>query len=1112
MSAITKICHLADIHLRRVPTRNEEYIEVFNGLINSLKDTKPDRIIIVGDLVNDYLNLDSEQLVIAHDFLNSLADIAPVRITRGNHDCLKTNLNRKDSVHAIVETLKNPNVVYYNSSGFFEDENVIWVVWNHGEKNNNPWLTREGKKILKTLNKETEKTYIDLFHDPISGGLSDTGFELKSKRYYKVGDFKGHYLMAGDIHKKQYLNKEKTKAYCGSLIAQKFSEGDDSFHGYLLWDIDKKNVDEVPIYNKRSFKNIILSQYTDFDDLDIEIENPTEEMLVRFLWKTLPSLRNKENERKLSTYIKSKYSNIKISNKNEFLEEDEHDTIEADALENITTKDVQHEILKNYLEKIGTESKTIEEILNLDDEVVKMIDEPETINTEWDVIKFGGTNFMSYEKFDVDWRDMDGIFQIVGNNASGKTTIIFKFFPYMFYGKTPETETRPKFGDVRYVNNKNGADFCEGYVVLEINDEIFGIKKRTDVVRNRAGEITSSPTKMSYYLLNSPDDEMGEENNLEKFDEERRQKTEKKLLSVIGSYDDFMRTILTTSDSLNKILSNDMAVFIDSLLYESGLDVFDKKLEAVKSYEKKVNELGRITCNVESNEEKIKNHKESIKIINNTIAVLKDEKLPEVETSIKKGNKYVEDLIKKLHKIDDEIYKLNVEDAKKDITQHEKEKKSLEDQKMGWEKSIVLLKETYDSEKLEELEKTKSEHKTTEFEHKLKIRECEQNKSLLSNSIEVIRGEIKRLKESGKDLKDEILDLKESKTCSQCGQELTDEHKSHMLEKIKGLEEKMFKISKEIKEKENRLIPDIEEKIKKEEKTAAEFTKKIADLNIKMDGVLAEIGEITNDKNDVEKRKEIQSTLNSIPAEIKNHELEIKILEEKVKRHENSLIQIKENQDTEKIITTAKEKLKSQEESKTAVLEEISDQKALIVEKEREIKNIEETIEKFKEQERRDSLIATYKKCVHRNGIPKQLLTAHVIPKTNRVLEDVLVDSQFKVWLDAEDLRPKLAYNNTPEAVIDCISASGKERTFSSIVLKYALNQNNIKSRPKFFLLDEIMGKLDEKSVEEFVEILHTIRAHMKRIVIVEHVHQINPDYVINVFITDGGISEASIT
>jgi hypothetical protein len=148
-----------------------------------------------------------------------------------------------------------------------------------------------------------------------------------------------------------------------------------------------------------------------------------------------------------------------------------------------------------------------------------------------------------------------------------------------------------------------------------------------------------------------------------------------------------------------------------------------------------------------------------------------------------------------------------------------------------------------------------------------------------------------------------------------------------------------------------------------------------------------------------------------------------------------------------------------------------------------------------------------YKKCVHRDGIPRQMLANYILPKINITLEKILSVAPFKVWLDPDDLRPKLAYNNRPTAIVDCISSSGKERTFSSIVLKFALNQINVKAKPSIFLLDEIMGKLLNASVEEFIEILQLIKNSMKKVLVIEPKEEINPDFLINVQVDDEGIS-----
>ena len=1106
---IEKIAHLADIHIRKVPTRNDEYEKVFKTLIDSLTKEKPDRIVIVGDLVHDYLDLQGEQLILASDLLNELSKIAPVRVTRGNHDCRKKNLRRVDSVRAIVKTLHNPDVIYYGATGFYDDENIMWVVWHHGDQKNNPWKSKDGKKI--DVNGSPDFTFVDLFHDPVTGCKSTTGFEMKSKSYYKISDFKGQISMFGDIHRMQFLDKAQTKAYCGSLIAQDVTEGDDNFHGYMMWDVKNRVAELIPIANEYSFKNIKITPYTDFDDLDFEIDAPTEFMKVRFVWGTLPNTRNKQNERKLSEYLKGKYQGIIISHKNEFIESEKIEVNENVTLNNITNSAVQHEIFREYLEKIGTDKQLIEDLIALDEEIVGDITLDDISNIEWNIIKFGGTNFMSYHKLDIDWRDMDGLFQITGINTAGKTTIM-KLISYILFGKTLETETRMKYGDQRFVNNRNGSSFCEGYLVLEANGEYYGIKKKTEINKNKSGEITGAPTTLSYFILSNPDEEMTDANALEKLDEDKRIKTQQKLDTIVGSYDNFMRIVMTTSDTLNRILSNDMAVFIDSLLYDSGLDIFDKKLEGLKVYQKKANEKARVSCNIDVTNVTNAAYIQEIVMLEGDVAGLEDKTIPEIQQHIQGGKTYIEVLTKKLFKIDPEIYGLKVDDVKTTIGTHNKAIVEIKARETVLRASIGPLKTTYDADRLKVLIDKRDAHKTDEYNKKLDIKSLEQDIRDEEHLIEIINGEIFRLKQDGAKLKKEAVELKQSKTCPTCKQPLSAEHQVHIDELIKGKETEMFTIANQITVKETVNKKAHQDIIDSKKLEIGKIQKTIQEASLAMEGVLKEIGTLTNDKNDVEKRKELQTELDQIPTKIQNEELKITLLQQKIDNYDNSLKQIEENQKIEKGIVAAKQKLVLLETEEQEKKEDVFIKKSLIADRQARIKANNDLITTFTEQEYRDSVMNLYKKCVHRDGIPRQILVNYIIPKINVTLENILSVAPFKVWLDIDDLRPKLVYNNRPGAVIDCISASGKERTFSSVVLKFALNQINVKAKPTMFLLDEVMGKLDlEGSVEEFIDILQLIKANMKRVLVVEHVHEINPDYLINVQIDEDGISSLVI-
>ena len=1112
---IRKIAHLADIHIYKVTTRHEEYKKVFENLYKSLEENNPDRIVIVGDLFQDYTELGTEQITIASAFLRNLSKIAPVIITRGNHDINLKNRNRKDAIKAIIETMDHKGVKYYDKTGFYDDENILWAVWNHGEEKNNPYKLKDWKKwqkIIITDNEEDKPTIIDLFHDPINGAKTTSNFTMKKSGYYKTKDFKGDYSFFGDIHKKQYFEHE-TKAYCGSLIAQDFSEGDDLFHGYLLWNISKDDkIEEISISNETTYKNIIISQFTDFDDLDIEIENPTNRMNIRFIWQTLPYVRNIDNERKLKRYFKTKYSRseLKFYNKNEFLEEDRQDDVEELEIEKIYETETQQGFFKEYLEKIGVEDQLIKDVLILDDKISLQLETPEIFNVEWDVVKFSSKNLLSYETLDIDWRDKNGLIQIMGDNTAGKTTIL-NGISYVLYGKTLETKIRKKYGDARFLNNKLNVDSCEGNVVIEANNVFYGIKRITQTKKDKHGALKGASTQVFYYLLKSPDEEMNDDTSINILTDNEKNATQNKINEIIGTYENFIRLILTTSDTLNKILSDDMSVFIDSILYDSGLDLFDRKLNLLKDYIKEEEKKQRVFCDVEKETEKIKQIKDKIKETETQINNKKNNEFNEVSERIKNGRKYIEVLTRQLFNIDEELKNLNREETKNKIETHKNETLQLENKEKILNKKISELIETYDEKKLEELEKEKEEIHQKESEFKLKIKDVEREIDEEKHQIEINNGKVFQVKKEGKEKKDKINELKESKTCPTCGQPLTEKHLKHIQINIKEIINEAQSLAKEIEVlKENNIIH--EDKINELKEKIKEFEKEKEELSgEKLTNILTEINKIKEDKKIVEERQGYTNELKLIPLQKENIELNIKNLEQKILDYDNNLKQIKSNLKIEEKIKNGKLLLEELEKKKTIILEEINKLEKSILLFNENIKDSENLIKEFKEQEYKDSVYNYYKKCVHRDGVPRQILRNHILPKINKETSNILAVSPFNVYLDAEDLRPKLVYYDAPEAVIDAISASGKERTFASIALKVALTQINVKSKPSLFLLDEIMGKLTGDHVNEFIEILQNIKNKYNHLLIIEHNHEVQPDYIIYVTKDENKISHADL-
>lgn len=1104
---IEKIAHISDVHIRKNPDRNQEYYLVFDELYESLKINKPDRIVLTGDIVNDYIDLQGEQLILLSDFFENLAKLADkVIVMRGNHDYQKKNINRVDSIEAVLKTIKNNKIVYYNETGFYDDENVTWAVWKHGDKKISPWK-------LKSKKYNKENTVIDLFHNTVNGCVNNSNYEFKSSKYVSIKDLKGDYSFLGHIHKQQFLDKNKTKAYPSSLIAQKYDEGDDNFHGYIMWDIKNKNNELIPIKNKKfSFKNVIVNSFTDFDDLDIDIDDPTENMRVRIIWRTLPYIKSNENIITIKNYLKNKYDNIlSISNKEEFLEDDKISIIDDEVIKDINNVEVQENVFREYLETIGVEDEIINEVLKINDEIDEKIETQEFTNIEWDIVRFGAENFMSYKKFDIDWYDKNGIYQINGKNTGGKTNIL-KSIPYTAYGKTPETETPEKFGDLRYINNRIDADFCNAYLILEANAEFYGLKRETIIDRKKNGEIKNVSSDLFYYKLSSPYDQLTDEHSIENLTDKDKNKTKSLINKIIGDYDNFMRVVFTTSDTLNGILSNNMSKFIDSLLFDSGLDIFDKKLTEFKKYQKnKRDNVPRINCDINSTDAKISNY-----IKNNEELTSKIDKynkdIDQTKENIIKGNKFIDEISNKLYEIDESLYNLDIEDVKNKINISKNNLKDLNTYISRENKKMDGLVEKYDEDRYNELEKKIENFKENINSEKIIKNNKLNEKSNIEHSIQLLNGDIFKLKNEGVVLKEEFEKFKNSPICPTCNQKIVgDEHKDIYQKTLNDKKSKIIEIANKIKSIQNVDIVEKNDKLKEINKNIEDVEGKIVDLNLQMDNDLKELGILTNNKNDVLKRKEIMSNIENSKLKIEIEENKINNLNNQKESFNNNLKMIDENKKNNKILSKARDRMTLLNDELLLLNDKVSECKNDLKNNNNKIKELRDLIKDFKLQQKNDKIEELYKKCVHRDGIPRQMLSNYIIPKINEVLKDQLNDMNFIVWLDENDFKPKLTYKNNSKSTINAIGSSGKERTFSSLSLKQALININKKSKPKIFLLDEVTGKLVDESVEEFISFIKNISNRVNKLVIIEHTHEIEPDYIIDVVKDEYDVSSLSI-
>jgi DNA repair exonuclease SbcCD nuclease subunit len=264
---VKKLIHIADLHIRTFQL-HELYKTQFNKLIEELRNEVSDlnydevRVVIVGDIAHQKINISNEQMMLTSWFINQLVEnIGKVVIIPGNHDFLENNTQRLDSITPIVELLDNKDIKYYKDSGVYEDENINWIVYSLYQHNERPKFEKEEGKI-----------HVGLFHGVIQGMTTDMGFNFEDG--YDRLNFVGlDLLLCGDIHKRQQfkLPEGGKGIMVGSLIQQNFGETI-KHHGYGIYDLETDEYTFRDLLNDQPFLHFSISDITD-------IENEKEKLL-----------------------------------------------------------------------------------------------------------------------------------------------------------------------------------------------------------------------------------------------------------------------------------------------------------------------------------------------------------------------------------------------------------------------------------------------------------------------------------------------------------------------------------------------------------------------------------------------------------------------------------------------------------------------------------------------------------------------------------------------------------------------------------------------------------------------------------------------------------------
>ena len=330
------IFHLSDLHIRNGDAsycRFNEYDYVFKNTVSSIKSTIITRnlsfndfiIIITGDIFHNKNNIGNYGLLLYKTLVQELTKIGRLIIFSGNHDKIQSNQEQPTLVYSSSFEINNLTILNITQSFIIDDIGFSYVDINDTLDTFKNSGRIQDLPPFPTFNTNV-KYKIALFHGSFASVKLYNGENVKDDTnpypLEWIKDF--DYVLLGDIHKRQVFNyKKKTICgYSGSLIQQNFGE-DIIDHGYLLWNIEEKTIEEINVYNNIGYINISEDANTIYIRTNGKYTEPLEEYIknnINYFPKILEiksfsninfqTLGNLLNSFNISFQIVSKLNNI----------------------------------------------------------------------------------------------------------------------------------------------------------------------------------------------------------------------------------------------------------------------------------------------------------------------------------------------------------------------------------------------------------------------------------------------------------------------------------------------------------------------------------------------------------------------------------------------------------------------------------------------------------------------------------------------------------------------------------------------------------------------------------------------------------------------------------
>ena len=744
-----------------------------------------------------------------------------------------------------------------------------------------------------------------------------------------------------------------------------------------------------------------------------KLDNPR----IQVVWEDTPDNFTQERIRRVRTYFQKKYSstNVNVVTK---VKTDDTDIQSIDVSVNILDENYQRELIVKFLEANGWDGYK-EDILKLDEVIENTIAAEKADATpfkKWFIKKIEFSNFLSFGDGQIlDFDKIKGIATVESNppNFGGKTVLTVDLLLFLFFNQTTKTskaeEIFNRFRDQDKVNVRGEIQIDgEDYIIVR---EVIRKKKRT-------GDEYNVSTTLDFFKKLA-------DGSLQNFTGEQRRETEEFIKTSIGSMNDFLMTILTTSTNLEELIDAKPTARGQVLSRFLGLDSLKMKEDVAK--EMTSNFTKRMISNihdVETLKTNIEEHQQKIVEENNVIKEHK-EKLKDVNERIQKGQEYRDGLLKQKHTgLDEELLRVNPETLTRDIAEYD---------------SKITLTEL-DLKGIDVVEPSKYYH---EDEH-------DKVKELLSEE-KVKLGTMQSKKD---DITEELEGFDGGLQCQYCGivlaqSEYTEKKKEELTVLINGVA----------------ITTDtVKEYIIKEQS--------FVDLKKEFDQY---------ERNKLIKEKyEIQ---------LESLKLKKAQIVDKLTRFKKDQEKLEENKKIDETILRADMRLEDLQREKDGVNYTITNTESNIKKYEEKIEEFKGLIEKIKEEEEKLKIYKVLSEIFGKKGIAKMIMrsmTPVINSELQRLLMD---SAEFKLEVrisDKDEVEFWMIDNNTQiEKLMS--SGSGFERTMASLALRAVLSKVCSLPKPNVVVFDEVFGKISNDNLEMVAEFFHKIKEYFEKILIITH-------------------------